>query len=71
MLLEPLHSLYQLVNKQWEIERLGPGYSIRCLFNGAYITLDSGIFEGCSLVGTQYPVSWVIEPDDFEAGIYR
>ncbi len=53
------------------MERLGPGYAIRCVLNGAYITLDSGISEGATMIATPYPVSWAIEPEDFEAGIYR
>ncbi|KAJ3506077.1 hypothetical protein NLJ89_g7073 [Agrocybe chaxingu] len=60
-----------LTELQWEFSRLGPGYSIRCLYNGAYITLGSGISEGGNLIATPYPVSWAIEADDFEAGVYR
>ncbi|KAF5319283.1 hypothetical protein D9619_008362 [Psilocybe cf. subviscida] len=58
-------------NQKWDIERLGPGYTIRSIYNGSYVTLDSGIASGATLIGTPYPVSWAVEPDDWEAGIYR
>ncbi|KAF8968533.1 hypothetical protein BDZ97DRAFT_1915985 [Flammula alnicola] len=58
-------------NQKWEFTRLGPGFSIRSLFNGAYITLESGIIEGATMIASAYPVSWAVEVDDFEAGIYR
>lgn len=62
---------YFKLKSQWELERLGPGYTIRSLYNGAYITLESGIASGATIIGTPYPVSWAVEPDDWEAGIYR
>ncbi|CAA7264521.1 unnamed protein product [Cyclocybe aegerita] len=58
-------------NQQWEFSRLGPGYSISCLYNGMYMTLGSGISEGGNMIAIPYPVSWAVEADDFEAGVYR
>ncbi|KAF9530782.1 hypothetical protein CPB83DRAFT_850303 [Crepidotus variabilis] len=50
-------------NQKWEIQRLGPGYSIKCLFNDAFLTLDSGLMDGGKLRAIPYPVSWEILPD--------
>jgi len=58
-------------NQQWEFSRLGPGYSIRSLYTGGYITLESGVIEGASLIATAFPTSWALEADDFEAGVWR
>ncbi|KAF8151490.1 hypothetical protein B0H34DRAFT_130698 [Crassisporium funariophilum] len=69
------YELHEGENQKWEFARLGPGYSIRSLFNSAYITLQigerDGLNHGASLTVSQYPVSWALEADDFEAGIWR
>ncbi|KAF9002116.1 hypothetical protein BDQ17DRAFT_1357458 [Cyathus striatus] len=58
-------------NQQWEIAPLGLGYSMRCVYNDGYVTVDNSLQEGVSIVATPYPVSWELEGDDFELGIWR
>jgi hypothetical protein len=50
---------------------LGSGYSIRSPYTGGYITLETGVIEGATLIATAFPMSWVVEADDFEAGVWR
>ncbi|KIM43918.1 carbohydrate-binding module family 13 protein [Hebeloma cylindrosporum] len=58
-------------NQKWEFSRLGSGYSIRSLYTGGYITLETGVVEGATLIATGFPMSWAVEADDFEAGVWR
>lgn len=50
---------------------LGAGYSIRSVHSGHYITVDSGIGDGVSLIASLFPVSWEVEADTFEEGTWR
>ncbi|KAH9475083.1 hypothetical protein JR316_0012189 [Psilocybe cubensis] len=50
-------------NQKWEFERLGPGYSIKSVFNGTCITLKIGTVDGVSLTASKFPVSWELEAD--------
>jgi hypothetical protein len=39
--------------------------------SGYYITVEAGIHNGVPLVANPFPVSWALESDDFEEGIWR
>lgn len=56
---------------QWKFEPLGPGYSIRSLSNGSYMTVEAGIGNGVPIVGSPFPVSWELEADRSERGVWR
>ncbi|KAF8063232.1 hypothetical protein FPV67DRAFT_233952 [Lyophyllum atratum] len=58
-------------NQKWEFSPLGKGYSIRSLYTGDYITVEDEIYDGVSIVASPYPLSWALEADDFEQGIWR
>ncbi|PPQ90357.1 hypothetical protein CVT25_007759 [Psilocybe cyanescens] len=50
---------------------LGPGYSIKSVLKGTYITLQTGAIEGASLIASPFPVSWELEADEYESGLWR
>jgi len=58
-------------NQKWEFAKLGAGYSIQSKHNGSFITLKSDLAENGGLVATPYPVSWDLEADPYEAGLWR
>lgn len=51
-------------NQQWEISPLGAGYSIKSVHTGNYVTIESGLANGTTVVANPYPVSWVFDPSD-------
>ncbi|KAF8879571.1 ricin B lectin domain-containing protein [Infundibulicybe gibba] len=59
------------LNQQWEFTPLGAGFSICSKFCGQYLTVDGGINQGVAVIGSSYPVSWALEPDDFDEHIWR
>jgi len=58
-------------NQKWEFAPLGPGYSIKSVLKGTYITLNTGAIENGSLIASPYPVSWELEADGYETGLWR
>jgi len=41
------------------------------VYTGGYIALETGVIEGATLITTAFPMSWAVEADDFEAGMWR
>ncbi|KAF9269186.1 hypothetical protein L218DRAFT_994099 [Marasmius fiardii PR-910] len=57
-------------NQQWIFERLGAGYSIRCVRNGAYLSVNLRNGVGESIEASFYPVSWELQVFDLQNNIY-
>ncbi|KJA22456.1 hypothetical protein HYPSUDRAFT_41097 [Hypholoma sublateritium FD-334 SS-4] len=47
-------------NQKWYLQRLGAGYSICSVYNGAYMTWTRSDVDN-TLVANEYPTSWAIE----------
>lgn len=57
---------------QWEFTPLGKGWSIRSASSGMYLTVEKGIGSGVPLVASDYPVAWIVQPDNGSgAGLFR
>jgi len=58
-------------NQQWEISPLGAGYSIRSVHTGNYVTIESGLANGTTVVANPYPVSWVFDASDCKEDVWK
>ncbi|KAG7094027.1 hypothetical protein E1B28_007649 [Marasmius oreades] len=58
-------------NQQWTFERLGAGYSIRNVRNGAYLSVNLKNAIGQPIETSYYPVSWELVVFDSQNNIYR
>ncbi|TFY75247.1 hypothetical protein EWM64_g8765, partial [Hericium alpestre] len=54
-------SVHEWDNQQWDFIPLGPGYAIRSVHNGSYLTMDGRLHDNVPLVTTPFPVSWEVE----------
>jgi len=59
---------------KWEFRKLGAGYSIKSLLDRQpelYLSVNSGVFEGGSMIVSPFPVSWGMEADDYQPDLWR
>ncbi|KAA1473288.1 hypothetical protein DENSPDRAFT_742293, partial [Dentipellis sp. KUC8613] len=54
-------SVHGWENQQWEFVPLGPGYAIKSVHNGSYLTMDGRLHDNVPLITTPFPVSWDVE----------
>src|ERR1700731_343498 len=55
---------------KWQFERLGEGYSIRCVKWGLYLTVMGGLRSEVPLAASTFPVSWIVQPDEDHPGSF-
>ncbi|KAF4565346.1 hypothetical protein EYR36_001916 [Pleurotus pulmonarius] len=65
----PAHSN---VNQQWRFNASGAGFSIQSVSDpDLYATVAGGLHPNVPIVAIPFPVSWVVEPDESDAHVWR
>jgi len=61
-------------NQKWEFIKFGAGYAIKSLINqqpGLYLSVEFGALENNGTIVSPFPVSWEMEMDPSDSGLYR
>ncbi|KAJ8689298.1 hypothetical protein PTI98_013335 [Pleurotus ostreatus] len=64
----PVHSG---INQQWRFNPSGAGFSIQSVSDPDLYVSVEGLYQNVPVVAIPFPVSWVVEPDESDAHVWR